>query len=91
MEVERAQMKHPKWPECPIKQIAIVTEEAGELTRAGNQLDEGKGTFDEIRTEAIHTAAVTIRFLMRLPETKAAYNYPGIIEYFSQEGEVNHE
>ena len=89
MEVERAHQKHPKWPDCPIKQIAIVSEESGELTRAGNQLDEGKGTFDEIRLEAIQTAAVTIRFLMQLPKTKEAYNYPGIIEYFAEGSEVN--
>lgn len=92
MEVERAQKEHPKWPECPIKQIAIVTEESGELTRAGNQLDEGKGTFKEIREEAIQTAAMAIRFLMQLPETEKAYNFPGIIEYFSnEESEADHE
>ena len=91
MEVERAHQKHPKWPDCPIKQIAIVSEESGELTRAGNQLDEGKGTFEEIRTEAIQTAAVTIRFLMQLPKTKEAYNFPGIREYFAEESEAGHE
>jgi hypothetical protein len=39
MEVERAEKKHPTWPGCHVKQIAFVAEEAGELVRAGNQLD----------------------------------------------------
>lgn len=88
MEVARAEQKHPIWPECHIKQIAIVMEEAGELVRAGNQIDEGKGTFQDVRTEAIQTAATSIRFLKRLAETDNSYNQAGIIEYFS-ESEVN--
>jgi hypothetical protein len=90
MEVDRAEQKHPIWPECHIKQIAIVMEEAGELVSAGNQIDEGKGTFLDVRTEAIQTAATSIRFLKRLAETEKAYNQSGIIEYFS-ESEVNND
>ncbi|TDQ12211.1 hypothetical protein [Pedobacter metabolipauper] len=83
MEVDGAESKHPKWPECHVKQIAFVAEESGELVRAGNLLDEGQGSFEDIKTEAIHTAATAIRFLKNLPETQKAYSYPGIIEYFS--------
>jgi hypothetical protein len=84
MEVERAEKKHPVWPGCHVKQIAFVAEEAGELVRAGNLLDEGKGTFEEIKTKAIHTAATTIRFLKNMAATEKAHSHPDIIEYFEE-------
>jgi len=86
MEVERAEKKHPVWPDCHVKQIAFVAEESGELVRAGNLLDEGTGTFDEIRTEAIHTAATALRFLKNLPETKKCYySTPVIIDFLTDD------
>lgn len=85
IEVERAEKKHPVWPECHVKQIAIVSEEAGELVRAGNQLDEGKGSFADLRMEAIQTAATAIRFIKLLRQTELNYNQPDIIEYFAND------
>jgi hypothetical protein len=73
MEVARAESKHPVWPDCHIKQIAFITEESGELTRAGNHIDEGIGTFKEVREEAIQTASTCIRFLLKLRDTEIAY------------------
>lgn len=90
MEVERAEIKHPVWPSCHVKQIAFISEESGELTRAGNLLDEGTGSFAEIRTEAIQTAATVIRFLKKLKETERAYDQQGIIEYFVGDGNEPH-
>lgn len=71
MEVERAEKKHPIWPDDVIRQIAFVSEESGELTRAGNLLEEGEGSWDDIRTEAIHTAATAVRLLTKLRSTEA--------------------
>lgn len=87
MEVERAEKKHPIWPQCHVKQIAFISEESGELTRAGNLLNEGIGSFKDIRTEAIHTAATAIRFLKKLADTEAVFNEKGIIEYFEGDSE----
>lgn len=87
MEVGRAEKKHPIWPQCHVKQIAFISEESGELTRAGNLMNEGVGSFQDIRTEAVHTAATAIRFLKNLADTEAAFNEKGIIEYFEGDSE----
>jgi len=89
MEVERAERKHPTWPGCHVKQIAFVAEEAGELVRAGNQLDEGKGTFIEIKEEAIQVAATAIRLLKKLPETEKLYTEPCIIDFLTDDDQLN--
>lgn len=70
MEVERAIKKHPEWPNCNIKRAAIVIEEAGELIREANLLDEGKGDLENLRTEAIQVAATAIRMLRALQGDK---------------------
>ena len=82
MEVERAENIHPDWPTCHVKQIAFISEEAGELTREGNLNDEGKGSFVNLKTEAIQTAATAIRFIKKLRETERIYNIqPVIIDF----------
>lgn len=83
IEVERAEAKHPIWPTCHIKQIAIIAEEAGELIREGNLIDEGAGTFAQARKEAIETAATCIRFLTRIKQTEEDFNQPAITDYFN--------
>ena len=65
-EVERAERKYPDWPSCNVKRAAIILEEAGELIREANQLDEGKGSITNLRTETIQTAATCIRMLKSL-------------------------
>jgi len=71
-EIESAESKYPIWPECHIRRAAIVAEEAGELIREANLLSEGKGNIENLKTEAIQTAATAIRFLKLLdnPELK---------------------
>lgn len=66
MELDSAIKKHPFWPECNIKRSAIVNEEAGELVREANLLDEGKGSIQGLKTECIQTAAMAIRMLIHL-------------------------
>lgn len=65
-EVERAEEKHPYWPEDIIHAASIVGEESGELTRAALQLIYEGGNVEDIKKEAIHTAATCIRLLKNL-------------------------
>ncbi len=68
MEVERAMEKHPVWPTDNVKRAAIIIEEAGELVREANLLDEGKGSISNLKTECIQTAGTCLRMLHYLNE-----------------------
>lgn len=65
-EIFRAEKKHPHWPEDFIHQSAIVAEESGELVRASLQYQYEGGSKEQIREEAIQTAATCIRLLKNL-------------------------
>jgi len=65
-ELRSVERKHPNWPECNVKRSAIVMEEAGELIREANQLEEGKGSLLNLKMEAIQTAAMAIRMIKNL-------------------------
>lgn len=62
-ELKRAQEKFPYWPADYIHAAAIVNEESGELIRAALRFRYEGGDKDEMRVEAIQTAAMCIRFL----------------------------
>lgn len=64
VELIRAENLHPVWPEDTLRQIAIMAGEAGEALQAGLHYAEGRGSLDAVRTEAIQTAAMSIRFLI---------------------------
>jgi hypothetical protein len=72
-ELERATRKFPTWPTDPLHALAVLGEEFGELTKAALQLtyEPGKATADDVRAEAVQTAAMAIRFVMNLD----AYQY----------------
>lgn len=67
-EVERAMRKFPTWPTDPLHALAVLGEEFGELTKAMLQLtyEPHKTSSDEVRTEAIQTAAMALRLLASL-------------------------
>jgi hypothetical protein len=67
-EVERATLKFPTWPTDPLHAVAILGEEFGELTKAVLQTvyEPHKVRDGELRTEAIQTAAMALRFLASL-------------------------
>lgn len=67
-EVERATKKFPTWPTDPLHAIAVLGEEFGELTKNVLQYtyEPHKTNLEEIRTEAIQTAAMALRFAMSL-------------------------
>lgn len=72
IEMSKAVAKFPKWPTDPLHAIAILGEEYGELNKAvlQNTYEPHKTSADEIRMEAIQTAAMAIRFLMSLETYK---------------------
>ena len=69
-EIDRAEKIHPIWPRNHIHQCAVVSEESGELLQAALNHDEHKGSKRQMITEAVHTAAMAIRFLKNIEETE---------------------
>lgn len=67
-EVARATEKFPTWPTDPLHALAVLGEEYGELNKAILQLvyEPHKTSADEVRTEAIQTAAMALRLAMSL-------------------------
>ena len=69
-ELERATAKFPTWPSDPLHALAVLGEEFGELTKAMLQHTyepHKRVTAEDIRDEAIQTAAMALRLAMSLP------------------------
>ena len=69
-ELQKAEKKHPNWPENIFKQAAIVSEETGEMVRACLHLEDEGGSIHQIKDELIQTAAMCIRMLLNSPLEK---------------------
>ena len=71
-EINRAEEKFPLWPTDPLHALAVLGEEYGELTQAVLQhtYEPEKTGRDQVRREAIQTAAMAIRFAMSLSSYK---------------------
>lgn len=69
-ELRRATAKYPTWPTDPLHALAVLGEEFGELTKAMLQLtyEPEKATVEDVREEAIQTAAMAIRLAMSLDQ-----------------------
>jgi hypothetical protein len=67
-ELKRAENKFPFWPDDIIHAAAIVNEESGELIRAALQVTYENGNQQDLKTEAIQTAAMCLRFLKNLKQ-----------------------
>lgn len=68
-ELARATAKFPTWPTDPLHALAVVGEEYGELQKAVLQhvYEPGKAVSrQDIREEAIQTAAMALRFAVSL-------------------------
>lgn len=72
LEVSNATYKFPTWPTDPIHALAVLGEEYGELNKAVLQgvYEPHKNKPDDIRNEAIQTAAMALRFLISMDEYK---------------------
>lgn len=67
-ELDRAFAKFPRWQTDAIQAAAVVSEEAGELVKAVNEMtfEPHKTSLSEVRDEAVQTAAMAMRFLLSL-------------------------
>lgn len=62
-EMNTAATQHPVWPTDPVKRAAIVAEEAGEVIREANHIEEGHGDLALLKKELIQTAGTCLRML----------------------------
>lgn len=83
IELERAIAKFPTWPTDPLHAIAVLGEEFGELTKDVLQMtyEPGKTNAENVRKEAIQTAAMALRFVASLD----AYIYKAGEQHRQQE------
>ena len=78
-ELSSAVVKFPKYPTDPLHALAILGEEYGELNKAvlQNTYEPHKTNLEEVKMEAIQTAAMAIRFILSLEE----FNYKQSIQH----------
>ena len=67
-ELRRAEKKHPDWPDDMFRQVAIMNEEAGEVTKAVLHYHYEGGELNHVKEELIQTAAMCMRMLKNLPD-----------------------
>jgi len=65
-EINRATIKHPDFPEDMFHQLAIMQEEAGEVTKAVLDFHYHGGGIEDVKAELIQTAAMCVRMLLNL-------------------------
>jgi hypothetical protein len=71
VECDRAEKLHSVWPWDHIHQAAIIAEEAGECLQTALNHREGKDSKQPMITEAVHTAAMALRFLKNIESDDA--------------------
>lgn len=62
-ELKRAEKKHPDFPTDMFRQVAIMNEEAGEVTKAVLHYHYEGGSLKDVKEELIQTAAMCMRML----------------------------
>lgn len=67
-ELARAEAKHSWEGNTIVKNALILSEEAGEVSRAVLQYDEEGGSIEAVKLELVQTAAMCFRMLKNLPE-----------------------
>lgn len=65
-ELNKAEAKHPSWPEDVVHQVSIMNEESGEAIRAALQIVYEDGNIKDLKTELIQTAAMCFRILKNM-------------------------
>ena len=68
VELNKAIKKHPAYPANMFEQLAIMNEEAGEVTKAVLHYHYENGSILDVKKELIHTAAMCMRMLNYLEE-----------------------
>lgn len=76
-ELTRSKTKFPSWPTDPLHALSVLGEEYGELTQAAleTMYEPHKSSKEDVKSEAIQTAAMCFRFLESLDQYKFT---PGI-------------
>lgn len=62
-ELQHAKRKHPNYPSDIFIQLAIMQEEAGEVTKAALHYVYENGPLEDVKSELIQTAAMCMRML----------------------------
>lgn len=65
-ELNKAIQKHPDYPSDMFKQLAIMQEEAGEVTKAVLDYHSGTDNIEHIKKELMQTAAMCVRMLINI-------------------------
>ena len=66
-ELEKAKKKHLNWPTDIFQQLAIMQEEAGEVSKAVLDYHFEKKSIADVREELLQTASMCVRMLENLP------------------------
>lgn len=69
-ELNMAKKKHPDFPEDMFRQVAIMQEEAGEVTKAVLDYHYAGGSLNDVKSELIQTAAMCMRMLEAISVNK---------------------
>lgn len=87
MELAKAEVKHPAWPQDKVHQAAILAEEAGEAVQAAINCHYHGGDIEKIRTELAYTGAMVVRCLMHIDDkNQEKVVYPGSCAAITSEG-----
>lgn len=81
-ELIKAKKKHPHFPDDMFKQLAILQEEAGEVTKAVMHLHYEGGSVEDVKMELIQTAAMCVRMLENLP-CNNQFDAKKVVEYYT--------
>lgn len=65
-ELNKAKRKHQAWPPNIFEQVAIMNEEAGEVTKAVLHYKREDGSLEDVKKELRQTAAMCMRMLENL-------------------------
>ena len=65
-ELNKAIAKHPNYPDDMFRQVTIMNEEAGEVSKAVLHYHYEDGSISDVRKELIQTAAMCMRMLENL-------------------------
>lgn len=66
-ELDKAEIKHPDWPEDIVHQAAILSEEAGETVKAALDVFYFGKSIEQFKKEAAQVGAMAMRILSNLP------------------------
>ena len=70
VELRRAEKKHPNYPTDMFRQVAIMNEEAGEVTKAVLHYHYENGSLQDVKDELIQTAAMCMRMLNAITQNQ---------------------